>query len=99
MVRKSVALALVAMLTASSSALADPSLPGDIQPASGDGAPTQAGAGPLAPGGAAGVRAAQNGGNLNAVAIGAAIVLVAAGIYLAAGTHYHVPGQSASGTK
>ena len=61
-----------------------------------DDAPAPAQPGPLAPGQAAGVQAAENGPNLNTVAIGAGIVLVAVGIYFIAGTHYHVAKQSAS---
>lgn len=56
---------------------------------------------PLAPGQAAGIRAAQNNGpDINKVAIVAGIGLAALAIYFIAGTHYHVPSgaSAASGT-
>jgi hypothetical protein len=57
-------------------------------------------AGPLAPGGAAGIRTAQTNTQLNGIAIVGVIGLAAVGIYLIVGTHYHVPGShAASGTK
>ena len=66
------------------------------QDAPAQGAPPAEATQPLAPGGAAGVQAAQSGPNLNAVAIGAGVVLVAAAIYFIAGTHYRIPKQSSS---
>jgi hypothetical protein len=56
---------------------------------------------PLAPGQAAGLHQAQDGPPPNLVVIGAGILLVAAAVYLVAGTHYHTHGhsQSAAGGK
>jgi hypothetical protein len=55
---------------------------------------------PLAPGKAAGLHQAQNGPPANMVVIGAGIVLAAGAVYLITGTHYHVPPQkSASSSK
>jgi hypothetical protein len=57
--------------------------------------------GPLTPGTAAGIHAAQTDAQLNTIVIVAAAGLAAVAVFLIAGTHYHVSGQnqSASGTK
>jgi uncharacterized protein YjeT (DUF2065 family) len=58
-------------------------------------------AAPLAPGQAAGLHAAQSESPNNTIIIVAGVGLVAVGVFLVVGTHYHVPGQnqSTSGTK
>lgn len=66
------------------------------QTAFADDLPASTQAGPLAPGPAAGVHAAQNGPPSNMVFIGAGLVLGAAAIYLIVGTNYHVPAQKSA---
>jgi hypothetical protein len=82
-----------ALMTAQTAFAGDVSAPSPVASS-----PTTSSAAVLAPGGAAGLHPAQTTKQLNGIAIGAAVLLGAAAIYLIKGTHYHVPSQSASGT-